>query len=160
MKTRFLALLLCGTSAALAADLGFDRLVRAIEFHYSAKRTHIPFMGVANLVVKVAHPAGTKDFKLALFEKLNAEDDPAAVDRILHELAGKGLRPMIRQQSRRSGESTLTFAGEAGKDTKMLIANFGRNQATVVQVTVNAETLMKTLEEPGFARTLYRDTDR
>jgi hypothetical protein len=129
--------------------------VRAIEFHYSAKRTHIPFLGVANLVVKVAHPAGAKDFKLALFENLNAEDDPSGVDRILHELAGKGLRPMVRQHSRRSGEATLIFAAEAGKDTRMVIATFGRNEATVIQVTVDPETLMKTLENPGRARGMF-----
>ena len=155
MRTRFLALFLCAASAALAADPGFDRLVRSIEFHYSAKRTHIPFMGLANMVVKVAHPGGAKDFKLALFEHLDAQDDPAGVDRILRELAAKGFRPTICQQSRRSGESTLIFTGEVGKDTRMLIATFGRNEATVIQVTVDPETLMKTLEQPGMARRTF-----
>ena len=155
MKTRLLALILAGASAALAADAGFDRLVKAIEFHYSARQTKIPMMGLARFVVKVAHPAGTKDFKLALFEHLDAAEDPAGIDRIVHELAGKGLRPMIRQQSRRGGDSTLIYAAEAGKDTRMVIASFGHNEATVIQVTVDPETLVKTIENPGRAKGLF-----
>jgi hypothetical protein len=37
----------------------------------------------------------------------------------------------------------------------MLIATFGRNEATVIQVTVDPETLMKTLEQPGHARRTF-----
>jgi hypothetical protein len=157
MRTRCLVLLLTAASAAIAAD-EFDRVTKAVEFHYSVRRTHIPMMGLANLVVKVAHPAGAKNFRLAIFENLLAEDDPGGIDRIVHELAGKGLRPAIRAQSRRSGESTLIFAREAGTDMQMVVAAFGRNEATVIQVTVDVETFMKTLDEPLRTRDIFHAT--
>ena len=66
-------------------------------------------------------------------------------------LATGGLHPLIRVRSQRSGESTYIFTGEVGKSTKMLIATFQRREATVVEVKVNMDTLMKTVASPGTA---------
>lgn len=158
MKARLLALFLAGAAAALASDTGFDRLVKAVEFHYSVKRTKIPLMGLANFVVKVKHPAGTKEFKLALFENLNASDDPAAMDRILQELAGKGLRPMLRQKSR-GGEAAVIFASESGNDMRMLIATFSHSEAAIVELKVDSQRMVELIEQPGLARRGWRSGD-
>ena len=83
MKRPALALLALST-AAYCADSGFDHLVKAVETHYGTRRMHIPLMGLANFVVKVARPAGTSGFKMAIFENLNAEGgDWAELDRFV-----------------------------------------------------------------------------
>ena len=125
MKYRLPALLVLSASAVLAADAGFDRLVNAVETQFAVKRTNIPLMGVANFVVKVARPAGTSGFKLAVFEDLgiSADADAYELDRMMARVSAD-LRPMIRVHSRRDHALTYVYAGETGKTTKMLIATF------------------------------------
>jgi hypothetical protein len=155
------------TSCTLfGADRDFDRIVTAVESHYGVKRTHIPLMGVANLFVKVAHPAGARSIKLALFENLNsaqAYGDTADLDRLFDELSAGGLRPVVRTHSRHNGESTYICTGEVGKSTKLLIATFQRNQATVIECQVDIETLLKTIGSPdlaGKAFGIHEDSDQ
>jgi hypothetical protein len=161
MRTRFLAVLLLVSTAALAGGGEFDRVVKAIESHYGTKRTHIPFMGVANLFLKVGHPAGTSSVKLAIFEDLrsSSEDEyPIELDRFMKESTAGGMRPLIRVHSR-NGESTYIYTGEAGKSTRMLIATFQRDEATVIEATVNVDTLVKLLERPEIAGSLFSTKD-
>jgi hypothetical protein len=123
-------------------------------------------MGVANLFVKVAHPAGASSFKLAVFENLNSAreyGDTADLDQLFDDLSARGLRPLVRVHSRPSGESTFICTGEVGKSTKLLIATFGRNQATVIECEVNIDLLMKTIASPELAGKtfgMHQDHDR
>jgi hypothetical protein len=154
MRMRLLALLLAASSATYAAGSEFDRIVKAIESHYGTPRTHIPLMGVANLFVQVAHPAGTSGFKLAVFENLGSSPsygEHAELDQFMRHLSGGGLHSLVRVHSRANHESTYIFAGEAGRSTRMLIATFQRNEATVVEVKVSMEMLLKMVESPEQA---------
>lgn len=166
MRTRLVAVLLLASCALFGADREFERIVTAVESHYGVKRTHIPLMGVANLFVKVACPAGAGSFRLAIFENLNSAPGYGAtadLDRFFDELSAGGLRPLLRVHSRRNGESTYICTGEAGKSTKMLIATFARNEATVIEVKVNIDTLMKTIAAPELASKtfgIHQDRDR
>ncbi|MCU1236607.1 MAG: hypothetical protein JWP63_4574 [Candidatus Solibacter sp.] len=150
MRTlRYLALLLCTCAALPAADRDFDRVVKAIEQHYGTPRTHVPLMGaamgVANFFVKVARPAGTTSFHLAVFDHFDgfAPDREEFMDR----LDTGRLRPLIRAHSRQ-GEATYILAGEAGKSTRLLIASFSRDAAMVIQVRVNPAALRRTIDHP------------
>jgi hypothetical protein len=167
MMTRLPVVLLLASCALCAADREFERIARAVESHYGVTRTHIPLMGVANLFVKVARPAGTSGFKLALFENLNAArgyGDMSDLEQLFDELSAGGLKPLVRVHSRHGGESTYICTGEVGKSTKMLIATFERNEATVVEVQVNIDTLMSTLAAPELASKTFgiqhQDRDR
>lgn len=163
MRVRLLALLLAAASATYAGESEFDRIVQAIESHYGTTRTHIPLMGMANLFVKVARPAGTSGFKLAVFENLGSSPSygrRAELDQFMRGLSGSGLHPLVRTHSRANSESTYIYAGEAGRSTKMLIATFQRNEATVIEVHVNMDTLLKMVESPKGAGKLSSDADQ
>jgi hypothetical protein len=154
MRVRLLALLLTAASATYAAGGEFDRIVQAIESHYGTPRTHIPLMVAANFFVKVARPAGTSGFKLAVFENLGSSPsfgENAELDQFMRHLSGSGLHSLVRVHSRANHESTYIFAGEAGRSTRMLIATFQRNEATVVEVKVSMDTLLKMVESPEQA---------
>jgi len=158
MKYRILALLLATAGAACSADREFDQLVRAIENHYGVRQTHIPLMGLANFVVKVSHPAGARGFKLAVFENLLSSvdyDDTRELDRFMGGIGG-GLHPLVVTHSRRENASTYILAGDIGKTTRMLVATFDRHEATVVEVEVDIETLLRTIGSPDEARKYYR----
>ena len=166
MNYRVLALLLAAGGAAYGADREFDRVVSAIETHYGVKRTHIPLMGVANLFVKVARPAGTHSFKLAVFEDLPsaAYDDRVELDRFMDDIGRGRLHPLVVTHSRHDGEASYILAGEVGKSTEVLIATFEPREATVIEVTVDMETLFKMIGSPDGAHKMFRqehnDRDR
>ncbi len=154
MTARFLAVFLAASGVVLIADSEFDHVVKAIEVHYHTKRTHVPFLGVANLVVKVAHPAGTSEFKLAVFEDLKSigEDDARELDQFMHEFSSSRLRPLVRVHSGRDGESIYIYAqDDEARFTRMLIATFQRDQATVVEVKVDMNELLKWIGSPDEA---------
>lgn len=166
MRRWLLTAILLAPGTLFGADREFDRMVTSIESRYGVKRTHIPLMGVANLFVKVARPAGASSFKLAIFENLDSAPgygESADLEQLFNGLSAGGLHPLVRVHLRRTGESTFIGTGEAGKSTRMLIATFQSNEATVVQVKVNTATLMKTLAAPELASKtfgVHQDRDR
>ena len=149
---RLLALILAASAAAFGADRDFERLVKAVESHLGAKRTHIPLLGVANFFVKTARPEGVAGFKLAVFEDMRplAREDGPALDRMMAE-ASSGLHPLVRVRSSREREWTYIYTGETGKTTAMLIATFERRAATIVKVKLSVSALLKALEAPSRA---------
>jgi len=134
---------------AVAAD-EFGHLVSAVESHYHIRQTHIPFMGLANVVTHVAHPAGTHGFRLAIFENLQDCEKCFDIEELDAFVAKTGLHPLVRTHSH--GEATYISTGEMGKTTKMLVATFSNSQATIVEVVVDLKTLLKTIGAPGRAQ--------
>jgi len=111
-------------------------------------------MGLASFVVKVAHPEGATGLKLAVFEDLkSAPDSPEWTerDRFMDALSGPSLHQFVRVHSRRNGEATYIFMGPESKSTRILIATFERNEATVIEVKANIDKLLRSLEEPAHA---------
>jgi len=155
MRTRVAALLIAaGLAGALRADgAEFERIVKAIQSHYGIEPMHIPFMGLANLVVTVAHPKGASGFKLAVFEDLKSSGagEWTERDHFMDSLAGGSLHPLVRVHSRRSGEATYIFMDPASKSGCILIATFERDEATVVEVKADFDTLLHSLEHPESA---------
>jgi hypothetical protein len=149
MKARFLAVFLAAAVAAVAGDAEFDHVVKAIESHYGTKRMHVPFLGLASFAVKVAHPAGASEFKLAIFENLDA--DPFELNHFMNDLASPTLHPLVRVRSRQDQQASYIYAGEIGKSTRMLIATFQRNEATLIEVKVDMDTLLKWINNPEDA---------
>jgi hypothetical protein len=157
---RAAVLALAAAGAGYGADWEFDHLVKSIENHYGVKRTHIPLMGVANFVVKVARPAGTSGFKLAVFDDsrgVSSYQDQEDLDRFMEQVSSGGLHALVVTHSRREGESTYILAGEIGKTTKLLIATFERHEATIVEAQVNIATLLRAIGSPDEARNSYRE---
>ncbi len=142
------ALLLALASPVLAAD-EFGKLVSAIESHYHIRQTHIPMMGLANVAARIAHPAGTHGFRLALFENVRDCESCFDVEELDAFVARTGLHPLVRTHSH--GEATYIMTGEIGKLTKMMVATFSNSEATIVEVTVDLKTLLKTIGAPGRA---------
>ena len=164
MNARMLVVLLVASVAGFAGDGGFDHVVKAIESHYGVKRTHIPFMGVANFALKMKHPAGTSEFQLAVFDNLGSSPayrDLADRDRLMQAVVGLGMHPVIVTHSRRDAQSTYIFMADVGKSTVMLLATFQRDGATVVQVKADGSTLLKALQDPeGTAESLGAEADQ
>lgn len=157
MSARLLAVFLAISSVEWGADWEFDRVVDAIEHQYGVRHTQIPLMGVANFFVKVVRPGGATGFKLAVFENLRSEEpDEVELDRFMDRFDESDLHRLLRVHSRRDGESAYIYFEDLGRTTKMLLVTFDRQEATVMQVSLNADALLRILNDPGKSRRDYR----
>jgi hypothetical protein len=142
VKLLLIALVL--SSTVFAGEKDFDQIVKAIETHYGAARTHIPLLGVANLFVKARHLEGVSGFKIAVFEDLKgAAGDSSFMD----NFSSNSLTRIVRV-SGHEGEAAYIFSGEAAKSARLLVATFDPGEATVVEVKVDAAALIKLLADP------------
>jgi VWFA-related protein len=135
-------------SLALGDDFGM--IVDKIEKHYSAKKKKIPFLGLAGFAVKLIHPAGVKNFKLAIFENQDFRPDgrDRSFERAVTEKLNSKWKPMVRSRDRSSGSRAYVYTNQAGKDIEMLTVTFSNNQAIVAQARVNPEAMSRFIDKP------------
>jgi len=151
-KLAVLSFLVLLTPTAISAQAkGFKGVVEHIEKNYHGKRTHIPFLGLANFVVKIVRPAGVKSFKLAVFEEQDFLRAPSTTtfDAAMRSLMPKEWLPLVRVSSRR-GEAARTFiyAKPAGKDMQLMTVVLEPREAVVIEVRLNPDAVAKFLDNP------------
>jgi hypothetical protein len=122
----------------------FDWLVREFCRESGAHQTHIPFFGLVRFGVAVAHPAGTSELRLAVFEKTNLPSD--RFSQLTDSVVGGEWKPMIRVRSR-NGESTNIYVQETRKGLRLLITSLDGQDATFVQVRIKPDELIKFVDD-------------
>jgi len=142
--TLLLIVMLLSGAAVSAIGGDFDKLVSRIESQYKAKKTKIPFLGLASFAVKIIRPAGVKDFKLAVFDSRDFTDkpgDPSFKLFMRDTLIPEKWGPMFQVQSSRDGTRSYIYSRPKGNDFELMVVNFTQRQATVVQTRVDPKTL-------------------
>ena len=126
-----------------AAD--FNGFVREFSRQTGAHQLYIPFFGLARFVVAVAHPAGTSDLKLAVFEHVSTRPTHFAqtADRLA---SGEGWNRIVRVRSR-NGEFTNIYTRRDGNHLRLMIATLDGEDATFVELRIQPEQLMKFVDE-------------
>jgi hypothetical protein len=142
-----LALVILLIAAPVFAGNDFDDLVRTMESQYGKKKQYIPMLGFANFIVKIARPAGTSDFKLAVFEHVDSERHPVAED-LDRRFRPNGWKPFVKVVSKAGRERVHIYARESNRDHELLIATFERDEAVLIRVRVNAERLSRWVNNP------------
>jgi hypothetical protein len=124
----------------------FEALVRNMESHYGSKKTYIPLLGFANFLVKIARPAGTKDFKLAVFEDVDWRRHPSAEH--LEMFLPHGWKPFVRVVSNKKGERVHIYSRQSHRDHELTIATFERDEAVIVRVRLDPDRLARWVNDP------------
>jgi hypothetical protein len=122
----------------------FDWLVREFSRESGAKQVHIPFLSLARFAVTIAHPAGTSGLTLAIFEGCDFE--ASRFSTLIDASAGHSWKPIIRVRSR-DGESTNIYERQSGKKLQLLITSLEGEDATLVEVHIQPEALMRFVDE-------------
>jgi hypothetical protein len=147
---RLLAILAVAAGLPLTLPASeFDWLVREVSRQSSGKPVHIPFFGLARFAVAAAHPAGTSDLHLAVLENVDLES--GRFSRLTDEVVGPSWRPIVRVRSR-NGESTNIYAQLNGKDLRVLLTVLDGSEATLLEVRLKPEALMKFVDEHTRSR--------
>ncbi len=147
-----IAFLLAPAITVHARGKGFKDVVKHIETNYRAKKTRIPFLGLANFAVKIIRPAGVKGFKLAVFEDQGLASRPelaASFGSVMREAYNKDWMPLVQINSRRGGNNRVyIYAKYSGKDVEFALASFEEREAVVLQVKFNPDAAARFLENP------------
>jgi hypothetical protein len=131
-----------------------DRAFKAISTHlktrYKAKRKGIPFLGLANFAVKIAHPAGVKSIKIAIFEDLDSSGNinHAELNTVIRQALDEEWQPLVRVYSRKEGEQVFVYARNEGDDIKLMVVSLQQTDAFIARVKINPATLAKWMEKP------------
>jgi hypothetical protein len=136
--SRKLALLVIGVpTLAVAGD--FHRLVSEFSRQTGVHQTHIPFLGLARFIVATAHPAGTSEFRMAVFENVHGRqrDFVTTADGLVRE---KGWNRIVRVRSNK-GESTNIYMQPEGQKLRMLVTAIDDGDAVFIEMRIKPEQL-------------------
>jgi hypothetical protein len=144
-------LLLCA-GAARAADREFTDVVRFISDEFHTRPTSIPFFGLVNVFTAAVHPGGASHIDVAVFENLNMRDrEGRDLRESILNAVGRAWRPFVQVQSHHGGheETVLVYLRQQnGKNWKLLVTAIEPEQATVVQLQLNADALARWMLAP------------
>ena len=110
---------------------------------------HVPLFGLARFVVATSHPAGTSELHLAVFQDLDIESE--RFSQLTDSVVGPAWKPIIRVRSR-NGESTNIYTQSIGKDLRVLLTVLHGTDATLIEVRIRPEALLKFVDEHGSSR--------
>jgi hypothetical protein len=145
-----------GTCApANAADREFKDVVAAISEEFQTKPTHIPMMGLVSGVMKVVHPAGTKQLDVAMFEDLDASRGSGRdLAESVRSVVGRWMQPVVQDRQMNNGQdqTTLVYMFEKGKDVNVLTVIVERDGTIVTEVRLNPEVMSKWLSSSSTTK--------
>jgi len=135
--------------AACGKDRPFDAIVRRIASRYNARP--VRFMGLASFLANRARPEGVRNMKLAVFEDIDTSQNlPGSdFDSFLQDAVGPEFQPFVRVLSQRDGELTYVYARETGDSCELLVVNFERDEASVIQMQMKPEAMTEWFDEPA-----------
>ena len=153
IRRAVLLMLLAGWPAV--ADAGFREVVRTVESSTGSRRIYIPFVGMFRTFFQVVEPKGVSDFRIAVFQGKHCRKSTNLDQALLLKAAGPGWQPILRSESRRSGERALIYARPARHNRmRMMIVAHEDNEAAVIELELD----MKEFSE--FIASAQRGDDR
>jgi len=165
MQLRRLLLLTCfvGVLTAQASEREFRSIVQAISSEYNTSPRHIPFFGLVNVVTFFVKPAGAKHIDLAVFDNLGDHSRAGGdLNIAIRHAVGPGWNPLLRTRSRRHGEEQMVYVytRPQGKDWRFLFATIERDNATVVDLTLDPKAAERWFADPQGAIGIFKGDGR
>ncbi len=136
------------TAAVQAGDKEFDAVVRHIKSAYHGKQQG--GLGFAGFLVRVAHPAGVKSLRLAVFEDLSGGGGNAGLESLVRTSLVDGWTPLVRMYDRRTREQTFVYTRPHGEDTEFFVVSIDDEDATVIQAKIDPDSVAEWLASSNW----------
>ena len=132
---RFACLIVC-FAVALSADASdMSRVVRALESDLGVHHTHIPMLGAALFIGKVASGFQMPGVKLAVFTDPNLSDhSPEELERSVLKALGPEWSPFVKSTCNHGAEQNWIFVRQERKNLQMFIATAEHGELSLVEV--------------------------
>lgn len=151
MRSAIAVACLLSAASLRAADREFSEVVGVISDEFHTRPTSIPLFGLVNVFTAAVRPAGTRHIDLAVFEHLSEHDCQGRnLTEALLNAVGRSWKPFVQVRSRRNGheETVLVYMRQQGNEWKLLVTAVERDEATVVQLLLNADALARWMASP------------
>lgn len=149
--TRFLRLLLVLISVAtprLGSASEMDRVVRAMETQLGVRHTHIPMLGFAMFVGKVATGFQMPGVKLAVFENDGvSQRTPHELERAFSSALGPEWTPFVKSTSNHGAEQNWIYLRQQGKSMRMFIAAAERNELSLIELKASERQMRRWIND-------------
>jgi hypothetical protein len=160
LRTCAIACVVQMCARANAADREFKDVVAAISEEFQTKPMHIPMMGLVSGIVKVVHPAGTKQLDLEIFQDLDASKGsrPNLAESV-RSAVGRWMQPVVQDHAMNNGQdqTVLVYMFEKGKDVNVLTVIVERDEAIVTEVRLNPEVMQKWISSSSSTSKFWAD---
>src|SRR5947209_13067788 len=145
--TRFAAaLILIVPLASQASDM--SRVVRAVENDLGIRHMHIPMLGMAMFIGRVATGFQMRGVRLAVFENEKlSQSSPQQLERTVWNALGPDWNPFVKSTSNHGGEQNWIFVREEGKKLHMFIATAERGEISLVEVNVSDRQMQRWIKD-------------
>jgi hypothetical protein len=125
-----------------------DRVVHNLEADLGVHRTHIPMLGAAMFVGKVATGFQMPGVKLAIFEDERlGELSPQEIEQSLLKALGPQWTAFVKSTSKYGEEQNWIYVCEDGKKLQMFIANVESNELALIQLKVSEKQMRRWIND-------------
>ena len=141
-------LMLCLAAPAASHASEIDRVARAVEAQLGVRRTHIPMLGFAMFVGKVATGFQMPGAKLAIFEDERLSNcTPLQLERAVSNVLGSEWTPFVKSISNHGGEQTWIYLRPQGKGLHMFIATAKRGEVSLIEVKASERQMRRWIKD-------------
>ena len=142
--SRFASVFLCLLIGVSSHASDMNRVVRAVEKELGVRHTHIPMLGAALFMTKVATGFQMPGVKLAVFEDANLSGrSPEEVEHAVLNALGPEWSPFVKSTSNHGAEETWIFLRQDGKKLQMFIAAAEQGELSLVEVRVSERQMRR-----------------
>ena len=141
-------LILCLPAPAVSHASEIDRVARAVEAQLGVRRTHIPMLGFAMFVGKVATGFQMPGAKLAIFEDERLSNcTPLQLESAVSTALGSEWTPFVKSISNHGGEQTWIYLRPQGKGLHMFIATAERGEVSLIEVKASERQMRRWIKD-------------
>lgn len=140
-------------ATASADDKSFSSVVKYLKSNYRAKgRSTFGFINLARFVVKIARPAGVKNFKVSMLHSLDFSESPnpdsPEFHNFIRNIVHSDWRPLVQYNGRNRQQWSYIYVMEEKENVKILAVSVQQREAFVVQFKFSPEKLIAFINDP------------
>lgn len=147
-RTALVVVALCLAGPVVSHASEMDRVARAFEAQLGVRRTHIPMLGFAMFVGKVATGFQMPGAKLAVFEdKRLSNCTSQQLQSAVSSALGPEWSPFVKSISNHGGEQTWIYLRPQGKGLHMFIATAVSGEVSVIEVKASERQMRRWIKD-------------
>ncbi|HEU5231264.1 MAG TPA: hypothetical protein VFU50_00285 [Terriglobales bacterium] len=125
-----------------------DRVAGAVGAQLGVRRTHIPMLGLAMFVGKVATAFQMPGAKLAIFEDERLSNCTLQqLESAVSSALGPEWSPFVKSISNHGGEQTWIYLRAQGKGIQMFIATAEPGEISLIEVKANERQMQRWIKD-------------
>jgi hypothetical protein len=149
MKRKMLVVVvLCLAAPCMSHASEMDRVAHAVEAQLGVRRTHIPMLGFAMFVGKVASGFQMPGTKLVVFDDARLSNStPRQLENAVSNALGAEWSPFVKSISNHGGEQTWIYLRPQGKGLHIFIATAVSGEVSLIEVKASERQMRSWIKD-------------